>query len=323
MTKSSAIFWMGGLFLASVVTRAWLNGFLSAPFIFLDELRHLSLMRGIWGGVGSFWGTQPANFPCWLYPALMSPLAGGMKFLPALSLMRFLNCVAVSLTLPAVYGLAREAGSRRRALAAAALTALMPQMGYTANLLAENLFLPVYSVGLWLTFRAVIRPSIGRAIAAGLWFGLAFHVKIHGLFLPPIYAVCVLIHEGRRLALGGFGKVALNSFMGRVAIHAGAAVAWAAGLSPRLLIMIFVDHIPHPANAGSFLGVYASLGSGDYSPTDAGSFGRLFLKYFFVMLIGIGFFPLIAALRNLSNGCDPPKRIGFGFSRWWPLPELL
>src|SRR5436305_310511 len=68
-----------------------------------------------------------------------------------------------------VYLLARRVVSVRGALVATALTLALPAMGYTATIMTENAFLPLFCATALALVRALERPTLGRqALVLGL-----------------------------------------------------------------------------------------------------------------------------------------------------------
>lgn len=303
---------LAALYVASVLVRGLCAGLIAAPVIFIDEWLHLELARGLATTGEMAWRGTPVNFACWAYPALLAPIAGAMHPVDAVVVIRWLNCAVISLVLPITYGLARELTSRSRALTAAALVALLPGLGYSALLMAENLFVPVVTLSLWFIFRASNRPGSGSwiawSLAAGCAMGLAAHVKPQGLYLPLIYVgfwTCVWFAPRLRGYVAGLAGPSLN----RPAIlpHALALLGWVVA-APLLRLAAMLSS---PASRTGF-DLNAWLGIHEFGVTSASNFHAamfipIFLVYFGTWILTTGLLPAVALARDLLTGrADPP-----------------
>lgn len=181
----------------------------------------------------------------------------------------FLQVLLGVLTCAIVYAIGRRAGGRRVALGAAWLVALDPTFVFTTNLTAsENLFAPLFALGLWsvgstaalwsraegsATHDAGTVPMRGailrRAVPVGIVLALATLVRAIGLCLPWIAAVWLYRRAphpawGRTAAVGvlaGF-FLTLAPWTVRNAVVAGspALVCFGGGLN------FYFGHNPGP-----------------------------------------------------------------------------
>lgn len=255
------------IFLTTALVRLLMNNLIHVPAIFTDEYQYVEMARSFAKGQGMRWDGFQTYFPCWLYPMLISPFLKHFEWDRAYALIRGMNAFLMALTVFPAYALGRELGDRRRALWAAALVALVPGMGYSSKLMTESLFLPVFTLGMWLIFRAVMRPTAGRTLLAGLVCGLSFHIKPHGLLMPVMAGLTALIFEANRQYLrqkdaGRSGRGFWPDYTLAVIRHWLMAVGWLIGFSPRIWIIKHFEYPGAPFKLSYLLGGYMDTAAG-------------------------------------------------------------
>lgn len=280
------------IFILSSIVRIALTDMVPAPYIFNDELIHIWLARSLWAGNGTWLGEVFVNFPCWLYPLSLAPWIGLLPMEDALDGIRAMNAVMVSTTIFFSYGLTREVASRRRSLVAAVLTALLPEFGYSPTVMSESMFLPIFTLSLWMGFRAIDCPTWTRRLAAGHVMGLAFHVKPQGLYLPILFAIAAIVFELSRVYCARDG-VRLADALKRIFSHWLSSVAWILALTPRLAALKWIDGMNEPFHLQTFLGSYYKISAGVYSEGGGQGFLMTLLCSLSVMITGVAFLPLL------------------------------
>lgn len=299
------------LFLGATLVRLLLGWIVNGPTIFTDEYQYVEMARSFHFGKGLAWDNLPVNFPCWLYPMLIAAPLKLLSWNWAYAVIRFMNAVLMAATLFPVYGLARELAGHRRALAAAALVALLPAGGYSALIMTESMFFPAVMLAMWAIYRAVLTPTAWRRLAAGLACGMAFHVKPQGILLPSILAAVVLIFEADRLRDAGGG-----GGLRRYALGAGAhwltALGWLIAFLPRVLAVKFIEQPGAPLTLKNILGFYTGIAEGlkSYSALDVAA---SFVRYGAAWVWCAGLIPVWVLGRRLL-GClkkqeAPPVRL--------------
>jgi len=187
------------------------------PWILIDELLHAELARGVRTGDG-FSVRGHALGVSWTYPVLLAPIAWSY------AAMKAVNAVVIALTAVPVFLWARRLVSDLSALAAAALTLLLPSLLFSSTLMLENLFLPLFVTACLLVALALERPTVANQAAALTAIGLASATRVQGLLLVPVLvlaaltirrvralwpalAVCALVAAAvvAKLAAGGLG----------------------------------------------------------------------------------------------------------------------
>lgn len=266
-TRRRELTQVAGLTLGAMALRLLLGAAFDGPTIFTDEYQYVEMARSLpealAKGKGLYWDQDPALFPCWLYPMLIAPFINLLSWSEAYGAIRFMNAGLMSLAVFPVYGLTRELADHRRALAAAALTMLMPATGYSSMIMTEGLFFPIFLLAMWAAYRAVLTPTAGRRLAAGLIFGLAFHVKPHGLLIPVMLGGTVMIFEADRLRGEGLTPRAwLARYAAGVGRHWLTALGWALVILPRLYVVKFMEWPGEPLTLKNILGAYGDTARG-------------------------------------------------------------
>jgi len=181
----AAPFVLAGFVLAAAIGLALLGRGIATPWILIDELLHAELARGLRSGDGySVRGHGIAV--SWTYPALLAPLAWSYTW------MKVLNAVVIVATAVPVYIWGRRLVRPWTSVLAAGLTLLLPSMLFSASLMQENLFLPLFVTACLLCALALERPTLGRQVAALAVIGLAAATRVQGLVLVPVLVLAAL-----------------------------------------------------------------------------------------------------------------------------------
>ena len=208
---------LAGLIAVAAAVLALAGRGIPTPWILVDELLHAQLARGLRAGDGYSVRGHDLTVS-WTYPALLAPFAWSY------GAMKVVNSVVIALTAVPVFLWTRRLASPISALAAAALTLLLPSMLFSSTLMLENLFLPLFVTACFLCAAAIERPALATQAAAFAAIGLASATRVQGLLLVPVFAlaalttrraralmpslvVCaaVLIAAVTKLAVGGLG----------------------------------------------------------------------------------------------------------------------
>jgi hypothetical protein len=168
-----------GLALAAIVAGSSVLEFLlarrvGAPRIFGDEFIYAELARSL-ADTGAF-GLRgvPGNDFGVLYPLLIAPAFLLDRLPDAYEVVKAINAIVMSLAAVPVYLLARRILGRGPSLLAAMLAVAVPSMLYTATVMTENLFYPLFCLFALALALLLERPSAGRQLAALGSAGLAF-----------------------------------------------------------------------------------------------------------------------------------------------------
>jgi hypothetical protein len=132
------------------------------------------------------------------YPAVLYPVALSLVFHVAdgrlaFDLARGLNAVLVSAVVFPAYGLARQFVGPSAALAACAVAGLAPGGVYSALIMEENLYYPLFVLSCWLCFRSLTRGTTVEAVACALALWSTYITKPLGALLVAAYAASALV----------------------------------------------------------------------------------------------------------------------------------
>ncbi len=232
------------------------------PWILIDELLHAELARGLRAGDGYSVRGHGLTVS-WTYPALLAPFAWSY------AAMKTVNAIVIALTAVPVFLWARRLVSPISALAAAALTLLLPSMLFSTTLMLENLFLPLFVTACFLIALALERPTLAWQAAALAAIALTSATRVQGLLLMPVFAVaavtlrkvralapalvvCAVVSVAvvAKLALGGLGVYeqhrAAHYSAGGIAIwllRSAGELSLAAGIVPVAALLALRPHI--------------------------------------------------------------------------------
>jgi hypothetical protein len=257
-----------------------------------DEMIYASLGQSLWedGAMRIFGG--PTGFYSLVYPALAGlPLVlFGLE--DGYVVLKAVQALVMSLTAVAVYLWTRRLAGSWWALAAAALTLVVPGLLYAGLIMTEVAFYPALVLAAWATAEALERPTLGRqALLVGA-IVLAAATRLQALVLVPVVlgavALAAWLERDPRLPLRFWPAAA------GLALPAVAWVAWRAFAS----------------GWSGVLGSYAAAAESEYAPGDSASFVAYHLAD--VLLLS-GFFPVCGvallaweALRGRET--SPPVR---------------
>jgi hypothetical protein len=178
--------------LLSAAIRYGLAREIVTPFVLIDELLHAELARGdLFQARGEF---MTVTF---LYPLLIAPAWLFDSTETAYGVAKATGAVVMSLAAVPVYLWGRRLVAERWALAAAALTLLMPWLILTGTLMAEVAFLPAFLLACFVLGLALERPTIARQAAALACAGLAAATRVQGLIVFAVLATAVLAYDVR------------------------------------------------------------------------------------------------------------------------------
>jgi hypothetical protein len=202
---------LAGLWVILTALR-WLAALpITEPRIFRDELLHWQMAKAFAAHQPFLFMGHPVDSPAVLYPAALSIVFHLTDPRLSFLLAQGLNAAFASAVVFPAYGLAREFGGPAAALAAAAVAGLAPGGVYSALIMEETLYYPLFVLSCWLCFRVLSRGGVVEAAACALAFTATYFTKPLGALLVVAYAVSVLAWGAlalrRREPLRGAGLV--------------------------------------------------------------------------------------------------------------------
>ena len=283
--------WLAGIVTVSTTVRYVLGRGTPAPWIMVDELIYSELAKSL-ADSGRFLvrGEATAAYGV-VYPALIAPAWALFESVPqAYAAAKAINALVMSLAVVPAYFLARRVLSEPFALVAAALAVAVPSMVYTATLMTENAFYPLFltaalAIVLWLE-----RPTPSRtAIVLGVSL-LAFLTRQQALALLPALLTAPLYVSGR-------------AALRRYALLYGIAAAAVVGL---LVVQLARGRSP----LGLF-GAYEVAGRADYSVREVAKWFGYHLGELSLAL-GVVPFAALILLALMPRGLSERDRIFVG-----------
>lgn len=265
--------WLAAIVTVSTVVRYVFGRGTPAPWIMVDELIYSELAKSL-ADSGRFLvrGEATAAYGI-VYPALIAPAWAIFESVPqAYAAAKAINALVMSLAAVPAYFLARRVLTEPLALVAAALTVAVPSMVYTATLMTENAFYPLFlaaalAMVLWLE-----RPTPSRtAIVLGVSL-VAYLTRQQALALLPALLTAPLFVAGR-------------AALRRYAALYGIAAAGVVGL---LAVQVARGRSP----LGVF-GAYEVAGRADYS---VGEVAKWFAYHVGELSLALGVVPFAALI---------------------------
>jgi hypothetical protein len=192
------------------------------PTVLGDELVYSGLAKG-WAlhGQPLLRGSLEAGYST-LYPLFLAPAfrlaADGAGALAAVKVM---NASAMALAAVPAYLLARRVVPRGWALGVATLSVLAPWTAYSALLLTESLFYPVFVAYAAVLAWTLERPAWRRQSALLAVLAALVGIRTQGLAVALATVVAILLYG----ALGGGGTTILRRFLPTFAVLAALPVA--------------------------------------------------------------------------------------------------
>src|SRR5439155_10230492 len=178
--------WLTGLVAVSAAIRLQLSRGSPAPWIMVDELIYSELAKSF-AATGHFLvRDHPSGGYGIVYPLVIAPAWAVYRAVPdAYAAGKAINSVAMSLAAVPAYFLARRVLSRPLALGAAALAISVPSMVYTATLMTENAFYPIFLATLLAIVVWLERPTTMRTAVMLAAVGVAYLTRAQASAFGP------------------------------------------------------------------------------------------------------------------------------------------
>ncbi|MDX6515072.1 MAG: Dolichyl-phosphate-mannose-protein mannosyltransferase [Gaiellaceae bacterium] len=274
--------WVGALVFVSTLLRMVLARRAVAPWIMPDEIVYSDLARSF-AATGEFarrgHATSAYGF---VYPLLISPAYFVFDAVPrAYAAVKGINAGLMSLAAVPVYLLARRVVSVRGALIATVLTLALPAMGYTATIMTENAFLPLFCATALALVRALERPTLARQ---GLVLGLVvvdLLTRAQAVAFLPAVVVAPLLYA----AFAGHAAQLRRYLPLAVVLVGGALLA--------VLAEVVRGNSPF-----ALLGAYAVTGHTHYDPV---AVGKGIVYHLALIDLGLALVPLFALVLLVAR----------------------
>jgi hypothetical protein len=288
--------WLGAIVIASFAFRAWLARGMLAPFIMVDELIYSDLARSLADKGRLLVRDVPASGFGIVYPLLLSPVYLAFESLTdAYAAVKTINALVMSLAAIPAYFLARRMASVGLSLLAALLAVSVPSLVYTATVMTENVFYPVFLTAALALVLVLERPTVARELFFYALVVVAVLTRVQGVALvaAALTAPLVLaVLSGRGLAF------TLRTFRRLYTVLVGAG------------LLVLVVQLARGRSLSDLLGAYSVVSDGSY---DFGEVARFALWHLEELSLYLGVAPC-AALIVL---------VGLGRSRRQPTQAFL
>jgi hypothetical protein len=270
--------WLVGLVALSTGIRYALTRQSVAPWIMVDELIYSELAKSFAASGHFLVRDHSTGSYGYLYPALIAPAWAAFKAVPdAYAAAKGINALVMSLAAVPAYFLARRMLGQWASLAAAALAVAIPSMVYTATLMTENAFYPIFLTVVLAFVIWLERPTAASTLVLlGLCL-VAFLTRQQAIALVPALLTAPLLVAG---------KEGLRRYRLMYWIVLGAA------------LVVVVEQLARGRSVFGILGAYQIASTSNYS---VGDVTRWFLYHVSELDLSLGVLPF-AALLVLAFG---------------------
>ena len=190
--------WLVGLVALSTGIRYVFTRHAVAPWIMVDELIYSELAKSFAASGQFLVRDHSTGAYGYVYPILIAPAWAAFKAVPeAYAAAKGINALVMSLAAVPAYLLARRVVGAWFAIAAAALAVAIPSMVYTATLMTENAFYPIFLTVVLAFVVWLDRPTpASTAILIALCL-VAFLTRQQAVALAPAVLTAPLLVAGR------------------------------------------------------------------------------------------------------------------------------
>lgn len=258
LIRTPAVAWSlaaTGLVLLAMLVRILVAHRMRAPWIMSDELIYSDLAESFAERHQMLFRGHARNFQS-IYPILISPAWLSDPVPSAYAIVKALNAVLMSLAAIPYYLWARRLVPRAHALAALVLFLLLPAFVYTNEVMTENAAFPAILLALFVSARALERPTPVRQLLALAAIGLACAARLQALVLVPALPTAIVLKallDARAAAAERPAIFILQSLR---------RYAWALGAILVGAVAYLAVKIAQGASATALLGAYQGTESG-------------------------------------------------------------
>jgi hypothetical protein len=197
--------WLLVIVALSFALRAWLARGMLGPFIMVDELIYSEMAKSFASDLGLAVRGVPVRGYGAVYPILISPAYALFGRIPdAYAALKTINSLTMSLAAVPAYLIARRVVGKWPALLAAVMTVAVPSMVYTATVMTENAYYPLFLLATLVLVALLERPSAGRYVGFFAVLGLAYLTRSQAIVVAAAALTApLLLGLFRRGALRG------------------------------------------------------------------------------------------------------------------------
>jgi Dolichyl-phosphate-mannose-protein mannosyltransferase len=186
--------WLTAIVVVSSAIRIELGRRMIAPWIMSDELIYSELAKSFAAHGHFLVRGVPSHGYGFVYPVVIAPAWRLFSSVPtAYTAAKTINGVVMSLAAIPAYFLARRLMASGLALVVAALTVAIPSMLYTATLMTENVFYPIFLVVVLALVAMLEKPTWQRQLTVLVLCGLAYLTRAQAVALVPAAVIAPIL----------------------------------------------------------------------------------------------------------------------------------
>jgi hypothetical protein len=286
--------WLVTIVAVSFLLRAWLARGMLGPFIMVDELIYSELAKSFADSLTfAVRGIATTGYGA-LYPVLIAPGYVAFGRVPdAYAAIKTINSLLMSLAAIPAYLLARRVAGKGLSLAAAVLAVAVPSMVYTAVVMTENAFYPVFLLATLALVTLLERPTTLRYLGFFAALALAYLTRTQAVVIAAAAVTApFLIAAWTPRAF----RVTLRSYVWLYAVFAGGAALIAGATFAR------------GRQLSDLLGAYAVVGESGY---DVGKALHFVVYHVAELDLYLGVIPFAVAivLTARARSLDRPLQV--------------
>jgi len=188
------IAWVTTIVVVSTLYYASYGGTVAAPFVFSDELIHARLAFRIASGHVPPLREALAGYGVIAPIVAALPLRLGGDMVRGYALLKTFNSFVMSCAAVPAYLVAQRMLRPRPAVVVAALTVAVPSMVFTALVMRESVFYPLFLCVVLLIVRSLERPTAPRQLAALSGVAAAYVTRPQAIVILPAYLAAILFN---------------------------------------------------------------------------------------------------------------------------------
>ena len=183
--------WLCIIVAVSTLVYASYGATIAAPVVFADELTHMQLTRAV--ADGNLSAVHNALFGFGVVAALVGalPLRLGGDMEHGYAFLKAFDSLVMSLAAVPAYFIARRMVRSRLAVLVAGLTVAVPSMVFTALVMRESVFYPLFLCVVLVIVRALEQPTTMRQIGALLAVGAAYVTRPQAIIVLVAYLAAI------------------------------------------------------------------------------------------------------------------------------------
>ena len=286
--------WLLSIVTLSFAVRAWLARGMLGPFIMVDELIYSELAKSFASDLGFAVRGVPVRGFGAVYPVLIAPAYALLDRIPDVyAAVKTINSLVMSLAAVPAYLIAQRVVGKWSALLAALLAVAVPSMVYTATVMTENAYYPIFLLAALALISLLERPSAVNHLAFFAALALAYLTRSQAVVVAAAALTAPVI-------LGLFQRGALRATLW--------SFRWLYALFFVGALLLGAAQTARGRPLSALLGSYAVVGESSY---DIGRALHFVVYHAAELDLYLGIIPVAAAivLTARARSLDRPLQI--------------